>query len=82
MSRLLRVQVLFIKCGCAARVVIIEDVRIYTLRQHKRLSLVHEKGDPKKLGAGSDVGGAGSGSGLFQHKLSPVYNGTKYIYFK
>ncbi len=48
MSRLLRVQVLFIKCGCAARVVIIEDVRIYTLRQHKRLSLVHEKGDPNK----------------------------------
>ncbi len=42
MSRLLRVQVLYFKCGCAARVVIIKDL---------------------------DFGG--SGSSLFQHKLSP-----------
>ncbi len=30
-----------------------------------------EEGDPTKLGAGSDFGGAGSGYGLFRHKLNP-----------
>ncbi len=37
--------------------------------QHKRLSLAREEGDP----TGSDFGGAGSGSGLFRHKLSPAF---------
>ncbi len=32
-----------------------------------------EEGDPTKLSARSDFGGAGSGSGLFQQKLSPGY---------
>ncbi len=49
MSRLLHVQVLYFKCGCAARLVII-DYFLYrhTIGQHKRLSLAHEKGDPTK----------------------------------
>ncbi len=49
MSRLLRVQVLYFKCGCAARVVIIEDVSyMHTIGQYKRLSLAREEGDPTK----------------------------------
>ncbi len=49
MSRLLHVQVLYFKCGCAARVVIIEDLSyMHTIGQHKRLSLVREEGDPTK----------------------------------
>ncbi len=53
MSRLLRVQVLYIKCGCAARVVIVEDFSyMHTIGQHKRLSLAHEEGDPTNWGAG------------------------------
>ncbi len=51
MSRLLRVQVqvLYFKCGCAARVVIIEDfLYMHTIGQHKRLSLACEEGDPTK----------------------------------
>ncbi len=43
---------------------------MHTIGQHKLLSLAHEEGDPIKLGAGS-------GSGLFRHKLSPV---GKHIY--
>ncbi len=46
---------------------------MHTIGQHKCLSLVREEGDPTKLGAGSDFGGAGSGSGLFRHKLSAAY---------
>ncbi len=42
----------------------------HCIGQHKCLSLAHEEGDPTKWGAGSDFGGAGSGSGLFWHKLS------------
>ncbi len=49
MSRLLRVQVLYLKCGCAARVVIIEYLSyMHTIAQHKRLSLACEEGDPTK----------------------------------
>ncbi len=48
-SRLLRVQVLYFKCGCAARVVIIEDFsHMHTIGQYKRLSLAREEGDPTK----------------------------------
>ncbi len=43
MSRLLRVQVLYFKCGCAARVVIIHFSYMHTICQHKRLSLAHEE---------------------------------------
>ncbi len=74
MSCILGVQVLYFKCGCAARVVIIEDFSyMHTIGQHKCLSLAREEGDPTKLSARSDFGGAGSGSGLFQQKLSPGY---------
>ncbi len=63
-----RVQVLYFKCGCAARVVIIEDFSyMHTVGHHKRLLLAHEEGDPTKCGAGS-------GSGWFRHKLSPAVN--------
>ncbi len=51
MSHLLRVQVLYFKCGCASRVVIIEyDYFSYmhTICQHKHLSLACEEGDPTK----------------------------------
>ncbi len=50
MSRLLRVQVFYFKCGCAARVVIIEDffLHMHTIGQYKRLSLAREEGDPTK----------------------------------
>ncbi len=49
MSRLLCVQVLYLKCGCAARVVIIKDFSyMHTIGQHKRLSLTREEGDPTK----------------------------------
>ncbi len=49
MLHLLRVQVLYFKCGCAARVVIIEDFSyMHSIGQHKRLSLVREEGDPTK----------------------------------
>ncbi len=70
MSRLLRAQVLYFKCRCAAIAVIIEDFSyMHTIGQHgqhKRLSLAREEGDPSKWDAGS-------GSGLFRHKLSPGY---------
>ncbi len=39
--------------------------------------LALEEGDPTKLGAGSDFGGVGSGSGLFRHKLSPGLTTTE-----
>ncbi len=51
MSHLLRVQiqVLYFKCGCAARVVIIDDFSyMRTIGHHKRLSLACEEGDPTK----------------------------------
>ncbi len=49
MSRLFRVQVLYFKCVCAARVVIVEDFSyMHTIFQHKRLSLAREDGDPTK----------------------------------
>ncbi len=49
MSRLLRVLVLYFKCGCAARVGIIEDFSyMHSTGQHKRLSLAREEGDPTK----------------------------------
>ncbi len=49
MSRILRVPVLYFKCGCAERVVIIEDFSyVNTIGQHKRLSLAREEGDPTK----------------------------------
>ncbi len=49
MSRLLRAQVLYFKCRCAASAVIIEYFFIYaTIGQHKRLSLAREEGDPTK----------------------------------
>ncbi len=49
MSRLLRVQILYFKCGCAASVVIIEDFSyMHTIGQHKRLSLAREERDPTK----------------------------------
>ncbi len=49
MSCLLRVQILYFKCGCAARVVIIEDFPyMHTIGQHKHLSLAREEGDPTK----------------------------------
>ncbi len=49
MSRLLRVQAFYFKCGCAARVVIIEDFsHMHTIGQYKRLSLAREEGDPTK----------------------------------
>ncbi len=49
MSCLLCVQVLYLKCGCAARVVIIEFFsNMHTKGQHKRLSLAPEEGDPTK----------------------------------
>ncbi len=45
MLRLLRVQVPYFKCGCAARMVIIEDFSyMHTIGQHKRLSLTREEG--------------------------------------
>ncbi len=70
--RLLRAQVLYFKCRCAASVVIIEDFSyMHTICQHKRLSLAPEEGNPTKRGAGSDFGGVGSRSSLFRHKLSP-----------
>ncbi len=48
-SLLLRVQVLYFKCGCAARVIIIEYFSyIHTIGQHKCLSLACEEGDPTK----------------------------------
>ncbi len=48
-SRLLRVQVLYFKCRCAASVVIIDDFSyIHTIGQHKSLSLAREEGDPTK----------------------------------
>ncbi len=49
MSCLLCVQVLYFKCGCAARVVIIDNfLYMHTIGQHKRLSLAREEGDPTK----------------------------------
>ncbi len=61
MSRLLRVLVLYLKCGCAASVVFTEDFSyMHTIGQQKRLSLAPEEGDSIKLGAGSDFGGAGT----------------------
>ncbi len=49
MLRPLRVQVLYFKCGCAARVVIIDDFSyMHTIGQHKRLSLAREKCYPTK----------------------------------
>ncbi len=46
---LLCVQILYFKCGCAARVVIIEDfLYMHTIGQHKHLSLAREEGDPTK----------------------------------
>ncbi len=48
MSHLLHVQVIYFKCGCAARVVIIEDFSyMHTVGQYKRFSLARE-GDPTK----------------------------------
>ncbi len=44
---------------------------MHTIGQHKRLLLARKEGDPTKWGAGSDFGGVGSG--LFRHKLSPVF---------
>ncbi len=73
-SHLLHVQVLYFKCGCTARVVNVEDFSyMHTIRQHNRLSLAREEGDPTEWDAGSDFGGAGSRSGLLWHKLSPRY---------
>ncbi len=47
MSRLLRVPVLYFKCGFVARVVIIEDFSyMHTTGQHKHRSLAREEGDP------------------------------------
>ncbi len=49
MSRLLRAQVLYFKCRCAASTVIIEGFSyMNTVGQHKRLSLAREEGDPTK----------------------------------
>ncbi len=49
MSHLLCAQVLYFKCRCAARAVIIEDFSyMNTIGQHKRLSLACEEGDPTK----------------------------------
>ncbi len=49
MSCLLRTQVLYFKCRCAASAVIIEDFSyMHTIGQHKCLSLAREEGDPTK----------------------------------
>ncbi len=49
MSRLLRAQVLYFKCRCAASAAIIDDFsNMHTVGQHKRLSLAREEGDPTK----------------------------------
>ncbi len=49
MTRLLRAQALYFKCGCAAMVVIIEYILyMHTIGQLKRLSLAREEGDPTK----------------------------------
>ncbi len=46
----LRVQVIYFKCGCAARVVILEDfLYMHIIGQHKRLSLAREEGGSNKI---------------------------------
>ncbi len=49
MSPLLRAQVLYFKCRCAASAVIIKDFSyMHNIGQHKRLSLACEEGGPTK----------------------------------
>ncbi len=46
---LLHTKVLYVKCRCAARAVIIKEFSyMHTIGQHKRLSLALEEGDPSK----------------------------------
>ncbi len=46
---LLRAQVLYFKCRCAASAAFIDDFSyMHTVGQHKRLSLAREEGDPTK----------------------------------